>query len=55
MLVWRDLGTSVVLVNVEMTDKLRIVILLSIAVSAYNFGAVWDSPDIIPEPNGSTG
>jgi hypothetical protein len=34
---------TAVLVNLEMTDKLRIVILLSIPVGAYNFGTVRDS------------
>jgi hypothetical protein len=46
---------SVVLVNLEMTDKLRIVILLSIPVGAYNFGTVRDSLGVIPEPSGAPG
>jgi hypothetical protein len=46
---------TVVLVNLEMTDKLRIVILLSIRVGAYNFGTVRDSLGAIPEPSGAPG
>jgi Nucleotidyl transferase AbiEii toxin, Type IV TA system len=38
---------SVVLINLEMTDKLRIVILLSIPVDAYNFGTVRESLGVI--------
>jgi hypothetical protein len=45
----------VVLVNLEMTDKLRIVILLSIPVGAYNFGTVRDSLGVIPKPSGAPG
>jgi hypothetical protein len=45
----------VVLVNLEVTDRLGIVTLQSNPVRAYNFGAVCDSPGIIPEPNGATG
>jgi hypothetical protein len=47
--------SSVVFVNLEVADKLRIVVLQSIPVRAYNFGAVYDSPGIVPEPNGATG
>jgi hypothetical protein len=45
----------VVLVNLEMTDKLRIVILFSIPVGAYNFGTVRDCLGVIPEPSGAPG
>jgi hypothetical protein len=45
----------VVLVNLEVTDKLRIVIVQSNPVRAYNFGVVCDSLGIIPQPNGATG
>jgi hypothetical protein len=46
---------TVVLVNSEVTDKLRIVILSSFLLCAYNFGSACNSPGIIPEPNGATG
>jgi hypothetical protein len=46
---------TVVLVNLEVTDKLRIVILPSIPARACNFGAVCDSLGIIPDPNGTPG
>jgi hypothetical protein len=45
----------VVLVNLEVPDNLRIVVIQSIPVRAYNFGAVCDFPGIIPEPNGAAG
>jgi UDP-glucoronosyl and UDP-glucosyl transferase len=45
----------VVLVNLEVTDKLRIVILPSIPARACNFGAVCDSLGISPDPNGTPG
>lgn len=45
----------VVLVNLKMADKLRIVVLQFIPVRTYNFGAVCDSLGMIPEPNGATG
>lgn len=39
-----------VLVNLEVTDKLRIVILPSVPVRAHNCGAVCDCFGILPEP-----
>jgi hypothetical protein len=50
-----EYGLTVVLVNLELTDKLRIVILFSIPVDAYNFGTVCDSVGVIPEPSGAPG
>jgi hypothetical protein len=41
--------------NVEMPDKLRIVILPSARMRAYTFGAVRNSFGIIPKPGGATG
>jgi hypothetical protein len=38
---------TVVLVNLEVTDKLRIVIVPSLPVRAYNFGAVCDSFGVV--------
>jgi hypothetical protein len=47
-----DLKT-VLLVNPEVIDRLRIVTFPSVLVRACNFGAVSDSLGIIPEPNGA--
>ena len=48
------LNATVVLVNLEMPDKVRIVILPSMPVRAYTFGVVSDSFGIIPKPRGAT-
>ena len=43
-----------VLVNLDVIDKLRIVILPSVSARAYYFGVVSNSVHIIPESNGVT-
>jgi hypothetical protein len=44
----------VILANLEVTDTLGIVVLSSIILHGYTFGAVRDSFGIHPEPNGAT-
>jgi hypothetical protein len=45
---------TVVLVNLDVIDKVRIVILPSVSARAYYFGVVSNSVDVIPKPNGVT-
>ena len=45
---------TVALVNLDVIDKLRIVILPSVSARAYYFGVVSNSLHIIPESNGVT-
>jgi hypothetical protein len=48
------MNTTVVLVNLDVIDKLRIVILPSVSAQAYHFGVGRKSYGVIPEPNGVT-